>query len=385
LTYVRYYGNVHYVVNTKELVNMRERELVEKLKNEMGGLLDGVQVVSVRADASLGSKKQHLQADLVVRVKIGNDSRQLVFEVKHRGYPRELEEGIQSLIKLTESRPELVPVLAVPFISETGRRQVRDRGVNYIDLSGNAYIAFDNVLIHKTSTGYGYTFKKEEINIFSDKASLIVRELLSEPEDYHTVRALAERASVSVGWASEVLNELEERGYLDRKPRHGCRIRRIESLLDDWTDQYTFLGKNRVRSFFIDAVSLDEILDRIKKSKVSEQVEYALTVHAGAHLVAPFVQYNECHLYVGVQKDFERQVGHLVGALQLTEPRAGGNLHVARPYYEHGTLHHVRVIDGLNVVSDLQLYLDLARFPVRGTEQAEKILEHSGLSSLDSW
>lgn len=364
---------------------MRERELVEKLKNEMGDLLDGVQVVNIRTDAPLGKGKDHFRADVAATVKIGNKRKQLVFEVKPRGYPRELEEGIQALLKLTEPRPELVAVLVVPFISETGRRQVRDRGINYVDLSGNAYIAFDNVLIHKTSAGNEYRYKKEGINIFPDKASLIVRELLSEPEAYHTVRALAEKASVSVGWASEVLNELEGRGYLDRKPRHGCRIRRVENLLDDWTNQYTFLGKNRVRSFFINAVSIDEILDRIKESKVSKQVEYALTVHAGAHLVAPFVQYNECHLYVGGRQDFERQVDHLAGALQLTEPHAGGNFHVARPYYEHGAFHCVRAIEGLNVASDLQLYIDLATFPIRGTEQAEKILEHSGLRDSDNW
>ena len=353
-------------------MNMKERELIEKLKNEMGDLLDGLQVVEIRTDAPLGSEKHDFRADLLATVRVGNKSKELVFEVKHRGYPRELEEGILALHKLTENGPELVPVLVVPFISETGRRQVRDRGINYIDLSGNVYIAFDNVLIHKTSAGNEYTVKKEGINVFSDKASLIVRELLSEPEAYHTVRALAENASVSVGWASEVLHELEERGYLDRKPRRGCRIRRMENLLDDWTDQYNFLGKNRVRSFFIKAVSLDEMLDLLKDSGVSQQVEYALTVHAGAHLVAPFVQYNECHLYVGGRRDFERQVFNLVGALQLTEPHAGGNFHVARPYYEHGAFHGIRIIEGLKVASDLQLYLDLAGFPIRGTEQAEK-------------
>ncbi|MBM3299113.1 MAG: hypothetical protein FJY85_04075, partial [Deltaproteobacteria bacterium] len=207
----------------------------------------------------------------------------------------------------------------------------------------------------------------------------------SESNAYRTVRALAEQASVSVGWASEVLNELEDRGYLDRKPRDGCRIRRMESLLDDWTYQYTFLGKNRVRSFFINAVSIDEILDRIRKSKVSKQVDYALTVHAGAHLVAPYVQYNECHLFVGVRKEFERQVDNLIDALQLTEPHVGGNFHVARPYYEHGAFHGMRVIEDLNVVSDIQLYLDLSTFPVRGTEQAEKILAHSGLRGSSGW
>jgi hypothetical protein len=364
---------------------MREKELLEKLKSNLGELLDGLQVVDVRTDAPLGRGKQPVQADLLVTVRYGSETKRLVFELKHRGYPRELEEGIQALARMTGVRPELVPVLVVPFMSEAGRAQVRDRGINYIDLSGNVHVAFDNVLIHKTSSGNAFASERAGINIFSDKASLILRELLTEPEEYRTVRALAESASVSVGWASEVLSELEDRGYLDRRPRRGCRIRRIEHLLDDWTSRYSFLGRNRVRSLFIDAVSIDETLDRLRGSKAAQGVSYALTVHAGARLVAPFVQYNECHLYVGGPKDFEAQVESLAGGLHLTEPHAGGNLHIAKPYYEQGAFHGARIIEGLNVVSDLQLYLDLATFPIRGPEQAEKVLERSGLRGSPGW
>lgn len=364
---------------------MKEKELREKFKGDIGDLVDGLQVLEIREKVALGDRRQRLKADMVVAVRVGNQRRRLVVELKPRGYPHELEQGILALRELAEGKPGLIPLLAAPFISESGRRLLRWYGINYLDLSGNAHIAFDNVLIHKTSTRNEFRYEKGRIDIFSDKASLILRELLAEPEEYHTVRGLADRTSVSVGWASEVLKELEERGYVDRRPRQGSRIRRIESLLDDWTDIYSFPGKNRIRSFFITAEGLNEIFAELRRSALSREVGYALTLHSGARLVSPFVQYDECHLYVDGQKDFERQVSKFVETLRLSEPATGGNFHVARPYYENGAFYQTRIVDGLPVVSDVQLYLDLFRFPSRGSEQAEKILEHSGLRNSNGW
>jgi hypothetical protein len=43
------------------------------------------------------------------------------------------------------------------------------------------------------------------------------------------------------------------------------------------------------------------------------------------------------------------------------------------PYYKHSVFYDSREIEGLWVVSDIQLYLDLYRHPVRGREQAEHL------------
>lgn len=364
---------------------MNEKELREKLKSDLANIVDGLDVLEIRENVSVGDRIQPRQADIVAAVRVGNQRRKLLIELLPRGYPRELERGILALKGLTEGKPGLVPLLAAPFISESGQGLLHRHGINYLDLSGNAHIAFDNVLIHKTSPGNEFRYEKGRIDIFSDKASLILRELLADPEAYHTVRGLADKTSVSVGWASEVLKELEERGHIDRKPRQGSRIRRIESLLDDWTGRYIFSGKNRIRSFFVAAGGLEEIFAELRRSKLSVEVCYALTLHSGARLVSPFVQYEECHIYIDGRGDFERQVSKFVEALCLSEPAAGGNFHIVRPYYENGAFYQARILDDLPLVSDIQLYLDLFRFPSRGREQAEKILEHSGLRDSNGW
>ncbi len=262
---------------------------------------------------------------------------------------------------------------------------LRSQGVNYLDLSGNSFISFDNVLINKVAPANTQVPRKEGINIFADKASLILRELMVNPDKRYTVRELGRATGNSVGWISEVLGETERRGYLDRKHREGCRLRRIEYLLKDWSGEYAFPGKNRMKNFFIKSESLDETLGLLRRLKIPAEIDYALTLHGGARLVAPHVQLNECHLYVGANRDFEHQADFFVRELNLMERDEGGNLHVLKPYYRDSALHGARLVDGLRVVSDLQLYLDLYRFPVRGQEQAEKVLEKSGLPNTRGW
>jgi hypothetical protein len=45
------------------------------------------------------------------------------------------------------------------------------------------------------------------------------------------------------------------------------------------------------------------------------------------------------------------------------------------PYYKHSGFYDSREVEDLRVVSDIQLYLDLYGYPVRGREQAEHLYD----------
>jgi len=51
-----------------------------------------------------------------------------------------------------------------------------------------------------------------------------------------------------------------------------------------------------------------------------------------------------------------------------------GNVHLLRPYDE-GVFYRSRTIQGLVVVGDIQLYLDLYSDPARGRERAQRLRE----------
>jgi hypothetical protein len=93
-------------------------------------------------------------------------------------------------------------------------------------------------------------------------------------------------------------------------------------------------------------------------------------MQAGASRVEPHANWESVHVYVDV---------HSISALADVASSAGwepgpGKLVLMRPWYAHSAWVGMRTMDGLPVVSDLQLVLDLWHYPVRGREQAEMLL-----------
>jgi hypothetical protein len=118
------------------------------------------------------------------------------------------------------------------------------------------------------------------------------------------------------------------------------------------------------------AGSVDDIIGRLRQLPIEEDIQYALSVQAGGNIVAPFSSFKEVHLYAGDEKDiafFEKELG-------LSSAERGANLILMQPYYKNSVYFGSRMINGVRVVSDIQLYLDLYGYPIRGLEQAEHIL-----------
>jgi Transcriptional regulator, AbiEi antitoxin, Type IV TA system len=129
--------------------------------------------------------------------------------------------------------------------------------------------------------------------------------------------------------------------------------------------------KNQLSGYFCMAESVDDILHGFRSLNLPSNVQYALSVQAGANQVAPYSNFKEVHVYANEAKDVEV----LEKGMNLKPAEQGGNLIIMRPYYRNSVFYGSRRVDGLRIVSDIQLYLDLHGYPLRGLEQAEHLLE----------
>ena len=59
----------------------------------------------------------------------------------------------------------------------------------------------------------------------------------------------------------------------------------------------------------------------------------------------------------------------------LGYPQSEGNVCICLPFYRTSIFKTIQVMDGLPIVSNLQLYLDLMSYPVTGRDQAEWLRE----------
>ena len=163
--------------------------------------------------------------------------------------------------------------------------------------------------------------------------------------------------------------ELEQRNYISRIDSK-IKMRNPKGILEDWVSAYDYRKNKEVRYFCL-GKGPDEIIGKVSHVNISNRIQYALGLHAGASLVSPYAVYNEVHIYVQDQKDIK----WFVEKLKLREAKEGANLIFLLPHYKHSVFYGRQKIKGLWVVSDLQLYLDLYNYPIRGREQADHIYE----------
>jgi len=339
---------------------MRESKIIAELKNGLKELLPipGLHIV-IESDRTKKS-------DAVARVDYRELSFELIIEVVSSGSLAILNSKINRLKAITVNDRQ-VPVLVAPHLSSKRQALCRKNSIYFIDLSGNVYLSYRSFYIEKVGFQNIFPEKRQRRSPFSDKASLILRELLISGQHRWGIREIAHKIDLDPGYVSRMAKALENRKYVSRIDGK-LKIRSADEILDDWVRAYE-LRNNELHRFFCMATNAHEILNRLRELQTPSDIKYGLSVQAGASLVAPHAFYKEVHIYV----EDKRGIEFFRNEMELKDSAKGANLILMLPYYRHSVFYDSREIDGLKVVSDLQLYLDLYGYPVRGREQAEHL------------
>jgi len=285
----------------------------------------------------------------------------------------------QGTLMADETAPP-VWVLRRPSQSELDR--LRDADQSFVALSGAVRIHVPGFLVDRTGV------RQEAIgnsgisrSAFSDRASLVPRALFaSGPESEWTVSGLAQEAGVSVSGASYALRDLDDRGVVEVR-RSGrqkwARLLSRLSLVEEWAREYHWRD-NRALRVMAPMGSPERFLPRA--AEALEGCRWAVTLQAGASLLSRHAPVEDLHLYVGATSD---------AGLREVADRAGwevgdeGPVQLVSPQYGKSLWQGVRHLGGVPVVSTLQLILDLWNHPIRGREQAERLLESLGTGRAD--
>jgi hypothetical protein len=210
----------------------------------------------------------------------------------------------------------------------------------------------------------------QERNPFADSASMLLRVALSKPAKSWGIRELSRMAGTSPALTILTLRQLQRVGLASRESPKEARLLDPAQLLRDWAAWYAMKPVKYFR-FSIDGVTdPDAILNLLSKARPLLPGHWALTGMAGASLVAPFATFSEVHIHLPKADQLRRSWQDV---LRL-KPDKLGPIHLIQPYYAASGTHGSLVVRKLPVVSEIQLYLDCYRYPVRGREQAEHIL-----------
>lgn len=351
-------------MNPIEKAPSNERETLDRLVSELPRLLEGLEIVKTEV---LPRARGGVQSDLLIDVRLGRQSKKLVVEVKTLGEPRFAAQAIAQLSQSVQSASNGYPVFAARYVGETTRQLCRAAGVGYFDLLGNIYLRFGGVLIDRLAQGSFEAERRGLKQLFAPKATRVIRTLLLDPKRPARITDLARECSMSPAGVYWVAQLLEDKGFVERDSSKRVVLVKPKELLDAWASSWS-MDRNASTGYFAFERTPEALMKKVVSVSKRKNLSYAFTLMAGASFIAPFVRFQDVWLYV----DGEEEAW--IKALNLKPVDGGGNIVMVRPY-DAGVFSGLQVIEGVNVVSNIQLYVDLYNYPARGREQAEFLRE----------
>jgi len=351
---------------------LKQAEILEKATSRLQDILEEVEGVLVPNNewVTRGTgQPRDLGIDLCWRLA-GSSAKnwELHIDVKGSGHPKQASQAIFGL-KRAAGRVlpgrKIYSVFAAPYISPESTNLCLEAGIGYLDLSGNCHLAFGTIHIHVEGKPNQYKPKREQGSLFSPKASRVLRVLLQGPLKPWKVVDLEKASGTSLGTVSSVRKELLKQLWAEDSDR-GLRITKPNAVLDAWVKADSWKRRTNVREYSLLLHDQDDVARKLHK--LVEAQEHAFTQWYGALLRRPHTASDVITLYVEAfpedQSIQEELLGRRVGS--------GGTLRLVEPK-DRGVFIGKQFLNGLPVVSDVQLYLDLIEAGMRGDEAAREL------------
>src|SRR5437773_130589 len=179
-------------------------------------------------------------ADLMLKFRLGDQEHTVVVEVSSLGQPRQIRGAVTRLAEIRRELPGAYPVAAAVYIGPQSARILKSHNLGYVDLSGNCYLAHENVLIEKEGKRNIRPSTRPLRSLFAPRATRVARVLLVEPARAWRLEELARAAEVSLGHAHNVVKRLQELAWVERDENQRIRLGKPADLLEGWCEAYTY-------------------------------------------------------------------------------------------------------------------------------------------------
>jgi DNA-binding transcriptional ArsR family regulator len=190
----------------------------------------------------------------------------IAVEEKESLTPRGVIDAIAPLIEGARRMGGYLPLLVVsPWLSARTREELGRRGVNYLDLTGNARLLIENPLVLLETDGSDRNpFRKDRpaATLRGAKAGRVVR-LLADIRPPYRVAEIAAASGLAPGYVSRLLDSLYESGLIERAHRGEVVDVEITGLLRRWAESYSVFKANDAHRF-IAREGVGQLIERLR-------------------------------------------------------------------------------------------------------------------------
>ena len=341
-----------------------ENDIAERLREHLARI-PRVKAISLRRNIQIAGRE--LDIDSVV--ELGNRQYELLVDVKSDGSPSVIRRAASELKSIRGSFPDdanLYLAVGAPYISDEGMKICREEQIGFLDAAGNCFLSFGEVHIEIKGNKNLQPPKRSSKFLFSPKSSRITRVLLFDVNRWWQVQEIAVEAEISIGLVSRLKQKLLEEELVVEQDRR-LKAKSPKRLIDVWVENYKY-KRNLVKEYY----SLDDVPKaekRIADYCNQRNIPCALGLFSAASRVAPSVRMNKSFVFVDANLD------EVAGALNFKPVPSGSNVVLLKPY-DAGVFYKNRDFDGLKVVSDVQIYIDLKSYRGRGEEAADFLMQY---------
>ena len=192
----------------------KRNEIIRDLNSRIKELIP-VRDLAIRIKAE-PLLENDLRPDLLMHISYENLEFDLVGEVVLQQSFSVLKAKIAAVKSYVSHGRSMVPIIIAEYLSPERRDQCQRGGVFFLDLSGNVFIKYKSLYLERVGFPNLFPEKRKGRGIFSDKASLILREAFKDVKKQWGVRELARVIGIDPGFVSRMGKELEKRDYFIR-------------------------------------------------------------------------------------------------------------------------------------------------------------------------
>ncbi len=371
---VQEFGNFQHMMNNRDSVKHLEDEAVDAAR----GLLDDIPRLTVIFQAYSEEVPLGQPIDGRIDFKHGDHVYALMIRVERNGAPRFARSSAYLLkgylahpheLAHTMANRRVIPMLVSPYLSRGSRSVCREHEVAYLDLVGNAHLAFDSVLIDREVAESPKSETRALRSMFTPKAAAILRVMLRDPNRAWRVAGLAQETNVSLGHVSNVRRALLDREWIQEQD-DGVVLVEPGALLRTWRENYRRRTRARVAAYtHLHGKELDQRLQG-QLNPYPDHPRAIYAVNSAAQWFAPFARAGTTHFYAD-----EPGLDRLNDLLELRPAARGANVIVRIPADESLFGDVLEPVPGIFCTSPVVTYLDLWNGSDRDREAAEHLAE----------
>jgi hypothetical protein len=330
-----------------------EREAIRLLPSLLADALD---------ERSVDLHQEDMRHDRGIDV-VADDTqgRRWAIEIKNSSRPGQVDRAAAELERFGDEG--FIPILVVPFMSKAGAETAERRGLNWLDLSGNAHIRAEGLHVWVQGRADRLRGAGRPSSPFAPKSARVTRTLLLDPTRWWRQKDLSDTTGLDDGNVSRIVRRLDGEDLLERRERE-VRPRDPDLLLDAWAQDYRFDRHQAVLGHLSGGGI--EIARELDGRLADAGVTHAFTGLPAAWAMSGFARFRLTSVYVEgdphlVAEETEMRLGEKGANVQLLGPD------------DDGVFAGGEEFDGLPCVAPVQAYLDLLSLPERSREAADRL------------